>query len=155
MIELVTETFDTRNDPEQLDVNEEVIEQLARLHPATLSEHVEGDGPVVWILIIPTTTEFMNRFLNYEISEGDILKLTPLHSTYDTVYLCSASTLAEFRRKGLAKKMTIDAINEIKKDHPIKALFVWHFSKEGEILAEKIAEELSLPLLKRIVGNSN
>lgn len=149
MIQLVNETFDTRNDPEQLDVNEEVIEYLFKLHPATLSEHVEGDGPVVWILVIPTTTDIMNRFLNYEITEHDLLYLTPLNEKYDALYLCSASVLDEFRRKGLAKKMTLDAIEIISKDHPIKNIFVWHFSAEGEKLAENIAKERSLPLLKR------
>ena len=62
MIALVNESFDARNDPEQLDVNEEVIALLQQLHPATLSEHNEGDGPVVWILLIPTTVTLMHQF---------------------------------------------------------------------------------------------
>ena len=63
MIRLAGEVFSARTDPDQLDVDEAVIERLQSLHPATLSEHVEGDGPVVWILLIPTTRETMDLFL--------------------------------------------------------------------------------------------
>jgi hypothetical protein len=45
--------------------------------------------------------------------------------------------------------MTIEAIENIRKDHPIKKLFVWPFSKEGDALAEVIAKTVNLPLGKR------
>jgi hypothetical protein len=59
------------------------------------------------------------------------------------------STYAQHRGKGIAKQLIIDAIGSIKKEHPIKVLFVWAFSKEGESLAEKVAVETGLPLKKR------
>jgi hypothetical protein len=57
--------------------------------------------------------------------------------------------LSEYRRKGIAKRLAIGAIEAIKKDHPIKSLFVLALSKEGDKLAEKIAALSELPLKKK------
>ena len=149
MIQLAEDVFAARTDPNQLDVNNRVIEHLQKIHPATMSEYDDGNGPVAWILGIPTTLELMNKFLEHKISEKELYELTPLNTKYEAVYLCSALVLEEYRGKGIAKKLAIEAIERIKKDHPIKALFVWAFSKEGEALAEKVAGITQLPLKKR------
>jgi GNAT superfamily N-acetyltransferase len=88
----------------------------------------------------------MNRFLENKISEKELYERTPLNIPYEALYLCSAMVLPEYRRKGIAEKLTLKAIESIRKDQPIKALFVWAFSKEGEALAEKIAARTGLPL---------
>ncbi len=70
--------FDYRTDNSQLNVDENVISHLQEIHPATMSEYNEGNGPAVWILVIPTTLDVMNRFLNKEISEKRFdIKPTP------------------------------------------------------------------------------
>lgn len=150
MIQLAEEVFSVKNDPNQLDVNPAVIERLKQIHPATLSEYEDGNGPVAWILLIPTTLELMNRFIENKISEKELFDLTPLNTKYEALYLCSALVLQEYRRKGIAKRLTMEAIDNIRKDHPIKALFVWTFSKEGDLGAAEIARLTSLPLYKRI-----
>jgi predicted GNAT family acetyltransferase len=76
-------------------------------------------------------------------------ELTPLNAKYEAVYLCSALLLEEFRGKGIAQRLCIEALEGIKKAHSIKALFFWAFSKEGEKLAEKISGLIDLPLHKR------
>jgi predicted GNAT family acetyltransferase len=91
----------------------------------------------------------MNRFLDNKISEKELYELTPLNISYEALYLCSAMVLPEYRRKGIAEKLTFKAIESIRKDHPIKELFVWAFSKEGEALSEKIAALTGLPLRKK------
>ena len=149
MIALADEVFSAHNDPAQLEVDEAVMERLERIHPATLSEHVVGNGPVVWILLIPTTTELMNKFVAEDISETELLNQTPLGIKYEALYLCSALVLPEYRRQGLATKVGTEAINSIRKDHPIKYLFTWNFSKEGADLSELASETLKLPLLQR------
>jgi predicted GNAT family acetyltransferase len=100
------------------------------------------------VLLFPTTNELMNRFLKNEISEKQLFELTELDINYDAIYLCSAMVLEEYRRKGIAQNLTKNAINEIRKSHPITSLFVWPFTKEGCALAEKIsvAKNLSLKL---------
>lgn len=150
MIQLAELVFDTKSDPDQLDVDEIVIERLLRIHPSTVSEYDDGNGPVVWILVLPTTSVLMKLFLNKEISEKELFYTTPIESTFDAIYLCSAMVLEEHRGKGLARKMTLEAIENIKKDHPIKDLFVWAFSKEGDGLAERVAQLAGLPLLKLV-----
>jgi GNAT superfamily N-acetyltransferase len=149
MLQLADEVFATKNDPDQLDVNEEVIEHLQQIHPATVSEYDDGNGPVAWILLLPTTTELMHQFLEQKISEKELYEKTPSNISYDALYLCSAMVLAEYRRKGIAKKLTLKAVEAIRKTNPIKSMFVWSFSKEGDLGAKALAEITSLPLHKR------
>jgi hypothetical protein len=149
MILLADEVFSSRTDPHQLNVNENVMEHLQLIHSDTISEYDDGNGPVCWILCIPTTLDLMNKFINKEISERELYELTPLNTKYEAIYLCSALLLEEFRGKGIAQRLGVGTIENIKIDHPIKALFFWSFSKEGEKLAEKVSSLIGLPLYKR------
>lgn len=149
MIQLADEIFAARNDINQLDVNEEVLEHLRKIHPASVSGYDDGNGPVAWLLLIPTTLDLMNRFLEGRISERELYELTPLDTSYEALYLCSALVLEEYRRKGITKRLAFDAIEAIRKDHVINALFVWTFSPEGLITSEALARELSLPLYRK------
>lgn len=149
MIQLAEDIFATKSDPGQLEVNQEVLERLHKLHPATVSEFDDGNGPVAWVLLIPTTMELMNLFLEQRISERELFELTPLDLSYEAIYLCSAIVLHEYRRKGITKRLALEAIENIRKDHPIQSLFVWAFTFEGEQASETIARLTSLPLYKR------
>lgn len=149
LIKLATEVFDVKNDPSQLDINPKVLDRLHQIHPSTVSQHDDGNGPVAWLLIIPTTTDLMNRFLRKEITEKELFDLTPLNVKYEAIYLCSALVLEEYRRQGIIKTLTLEAIENIRKKHPLKAAFVWAFSPEGDKAAETIAKLSGLPLYKR------
>lgn len=149
LITLAEEVFAVKSDPEQLDVDENVIKRLHKIHPSTVSEHVEGDGPVAWLLIIPTSERLMERFLNAEISEKQLFEMTVPGSNYETIYLCSALVLQEYRRKGIIKKLAVKAINTIRKEHPVKALFAWPFTEEGRLAAENLSSLTGLPLFNR------
>ena len=149
LIALAESVFSTRNDPNQLDVDEAVIERLNKLHPSCVSEFDEGNGPVCWVLLFPTTQALMQAFLKKEISEKELFDLTPLNETYDCLYLCSALVLEEYRRKGIASTLAIRAIHEIQKTHPIQTLFVWAYTPEGDAASKFLASQLNLPLLSR------
>jgi hypothetical protein len=149
MIELADKVFSSRTDPDQLNMDENVMEHLQLIHPATISEYDDGNGPVCWILCIPTTLDLMTQFINKEISERELYELTPLNTKYEAIYLCSALLLEEFRGKGIAQRVGAKAIENIKLDHSIKALFFWSFSKEGEKLAKKASVLMGLPLYQR------
>ena len=149
MIQLADEFFETKNDPDQISITEEVMSRLQKIHPATLSEKKDENGPIVWILVLPTTLRLMEEFVAEQINERELLEKTPIGASYDAVYLCSALVLPEHRGKGLARGLAADAVRSIQKDHPIKHLFYWPFSPEGEKLANSIARELSLPLRQR------
>lgn len=149
MLELVDEAFDVKNDPGQLNVTPKVAKRLEQIHPATLTEYNLGDGPLAWILVIPTLSSLMNDFISKRITEQQLADKTPVGGSYDCVYLCSASILPEYRRQGISKRMMVDAIRSIMEQHPIQSLFYWPFSDEGTRLAESVARELGLPLEMR------
>ena len=149
MIQLADEFFGTRNDPTQISVNRKVIARLQKIHPGTLTEKKTKNGPIAWILIIPTTNDLMKLFIKKKINEQELLDKTPLRATYDSLYLCSALVLPEHRGKGLAKSLLIKAIKSIQKQHPIRYLFYWAFSIEGKKLAKSVAKEFGIPLYKR------
>jgi GNAT superfamily N-acetyltransferase len=93
----------------------------------------------------------MDRFTAGEINERELLAMTEPGGTYDALYLCSALVLPEKRRKGLARRLALKAIAEIRADHPIGHLFYWGFSGAGDELAASIARESGLPLSRRTV----
>jgi GNAT superfamily N-acetyltransferase len=149
MIALAEEFFDVKNDPDQISVDEKTRTRLLAIHPNTMTEVRNDGGPIVWILVIPTTTDVMEQFLARQINEQQLLQKTSPDRRYEAVYLCSALVLPEHRGKGMAKRAAVQAVREIQKQHPIKDLFAWTFSADGERLAVSIAKELGLPLRLR------
>lgn len=149
MLRLAEEFFETKHDPLQITVDEETTALLRQIHPSAMSEVKNQDGPIAWVLVIPTTRDLMNQFVAGEIDERELLFRTPLNASYDALYLCSALVLPEFRRKGTAKRLVMKAVSAIRDEHPIKYLFYWEFSADGKALASSIAQEAHLPLLAR------
>lgn len=146
MLSLIDEVFATRNDPDQIQVTEQELIKLNQIHPSCLTELADENGPLIWILIIPTTSLIMEDFLNDKITEKELLENTPLNTHYDAIYLCSATTLPEARNKGKTKELCLKAMKEIQKTNPIEKLFVWPFTKAGEALANSIASASALKL---------
>ena len=149
MIQLADEFFAAKNDPSQISVDDKVMLRLKKIHKNTITEKSTSKGPVAWILVIPTTQNLMEQFISNKISERQLLNKTPLRVKYNSIYLCSALVLPEYRNKGLAKRLMIKAIKSIKKEHPINCLFYWAFSKEGKRLAQSVSAKLNLPLHRR------
>jgi hypothetical protein len=149
MMQLAEEFFGTRTDPTQISVDQKVRNKLKKIHPCTMTEKQTREGPIAWILIIPTTQKLMKQFIKNEINERELLKKTPLHIKYDAIYLCSALVLPEYRKKGIAKRLMCKAIKSIKREHPIDALFYWAFSTKGKKLAHSVAGKCKISLYKR------
>lgn len=149
MLALVEEVFAVRDDPDQLRVDEEVIARLQRMHPATVGERDDGDGPVAWLLLLPTTTALMGAFVRGELTEQELYERTPERGPYQALYLCSALVLPEYRRKGITAALMRDALGRIRADQPISALFVWPFTAEGRASAQALAKAAGLPLRVR------
>lgn len=149
MLRLAEEFFAVKSDPSQISVDEEVLARLQRIHPATVSEERDENGPIAWVLVVPTTQPLMEQFVTRRINERELLEKTPIGAPYTNIYLCSALVLPEFRGQGRAKRMAVDAIRSIQSDHRIGSLFFWAFSAEGKALAASIAREASLPLYER------
>ncbi len=150
MIALAEEVFGMRNDPDQIWVDQEIMARLEAIHPATMGEVADENGPVAWMLVIPTTRNVMQDFLDRKISEKQLLEATFSGVNATAIYLCSALVLPEHRGKGYAKRLALDAIRAIRKDHPIDSLYVWSFSDEGRSLAKRVAALAGLPLQERV-----
>ena len=149
MMEVIDEVFEARDDPGQIQVTAAQRKKLEKTHPLTLNEIANEEGPLVWVLLFPTSKESMHRFLEGKITEKQLLDETEPCKEYQSIYLCSATTLPEARSKGLTKKLTIESIRSIAKDHPIEALYVWSFSEKGKLLAESIAKDCKLQLFHK------
>ena len=153
MIQLAEDFFATKNDPSQISIDQKIMLRLKKIHPSTMTEKKTSRGPVAWILLIPTTRKLMEQFITKKVNERELFNKTPLRVKYDSIYLCSALVLPEYRGKGLAKSLMIKAIKSIQRAHPIHCLFYWAFSVEGKKLAASVAKELSLELFKRNSSN--
>jgi len=154
LLQLAAEVFAVKDDPSQLDVDDAVIERLQRMHPATLKAHDTGNGPVAWVLLIPTTLDLMQQFVEGAINERQLFDLTPDQGPYQAVYLCSALVLYEYRRQGITRSLALQAIAHIRQSNPVEALFVWPFSSAGNAASVAIAAEAGLTLYKRIHGHN-
>ncbi|HRO98804.1 MAG TPA: GNAT family N-acetyltransferase [Flavobacteriales bacterium] len=149
LLALADAVFAVRSDPAQLDVDEAVLDRLRRIHPASVQEKVTPEGPIAWLLFIPTTRALMDDFVHERITERELCERTPEGATYHAVYLCSGLVLPEHRRKGVARELGLRALEAIRRDHPIQALCVWTFSEAGRAGAKALAAEAGLPLLER------
>ena len=146
LLQLAEDAFAMRSDPAQLQVDEHVLEHLLQLHPASVREEHDADGPIAWVLLVPTTLELMQDFVRGRITEQQLYDRTPLGVPCQAVYLCSGLVLPEHQRKGLATRITLEALDHLRRDHPIEALFVWTFSEAGLASAKAIATAADLPL---------
>ena len=146
LIALADAVFDVKNDPGQLDVNQDVLEKLEEIHPSCVSEYADENGPAAWILLVPATEKNMQEFLSGKISEKELCERCLPGQAFDALYLCSALVLEEYRRQGIARSLSLKAIEKIRADFTIKHLFVWPFSEEGRRCAETLAELSGLPL---------
>lgn len=149
MMKLAEKFFDTKNDPTQISITPASIDKLRKIHPDTLTEKNDKNGPIAWFIVIPTTKALMKGFVGRKITEQELLDHTPLGRSYDALYLCSALVLPEYRGRGVARGLISKTIKSIQKDHSIQYLFYWAFSAEGKRLATRIAEDFDLPLYKR------
>ncbi len=110
MAALAEQFFHTQEDPDQLVVNEEVMDRLLAIHPRTLNQEATADGPICWILLIPTTSALMEEFLAGKIGERELLNRTTPGGSYEAIYLCSALVLPEHRSGGVARRVSVAAI---------------------------------------------
>ena len=49
MMRLAAEFFDAKNDPTQISIDDESMRKLRQIHPASLSEETDRDGPIAWV----------------------------------------------------------------------------------------------------------
>ena len=151
---LAEEYFKTESDSEQAKVNNENKNWIHNNIPECIDVIKDKEKIIGFTLIFPCKQETMSLFLNEKINEDELLELIKKELNYkefDSIYLCQALIIPEYRRKGLAMKGLIKSIEKIisfsKNKKPV--LFYWPFSNEGKKLAEKISEKTGLKLKYR------
>ncbi len=146
MLNIAERFFGTASDPNQMPITRESFYKLQQLHPKTVVYRLDNGEPISWVVVLPTQTELMEKFLKREINERELLDLTKSQDEYEALYLCAAFTIPEYRRKGYAVEMFKEAIKDIPHTKDVK-LFAWPFSQEGKALAEKLSARLDNKIL--------
>lgn len=149
LIGIAETVFDTRHDPSQLSITEDVMRRLKAIHPATMGERTVNGDPVAWTIVIPTTASLMAGFLLGRISEAQLFERTDVGGKFQSIYLCSALVLPEHRTQGVARSLMQSSIEAIRADHAITSLYSWAFNPEGSLLAAAVGRAAGLPLFNR------
>ncbi len=144
--------FKTEESPDQMPTTKENSTWFRTAIPSCLQiirhkKKIMGFG-----LILPCTKKLMNDFVSKKITEAELfeaIKRTEAYKKREAIYFCSVFVQPAFRGKGLALKALTQAITSTfdLSQHP--PLFYWAYSKEGDILAKKLSEQLDVPLYKR------
>ena len=140
--------FKADDDPEQMPINKKSGDKLLKLHPKSINFVLSNGHPVSWAVVVPTSKELAEKFINKEINERQLLDMSEPQKIYSALYLCSAFTIPEYRRKGLSLKLIKEIIAVI--PHTTDCVyFYWPFSGEGRKLAGKLSEDLGIKILER------
>jgi hypothetical protein len=137
--------FRTTNDSQQIPITKEALDKILQLHSNAFLYKLENNEPISWVVVVPTSKDLADKFLNDEISERELLDLTKPQLVYEAIYLCSATTMPEHRRKGYVIEMMKEAIGSIPHKEDVK-LFAWAYSPEGKALMEKAAREFGVKI---------
>jgi len=140
--------FGTNDNSEQIPINNESFEKLQKLHSETFAYKLEDGEPISWAVILPTSNDLADKFLNGKITERNLLDLSKSRNSYDALYLCAVFTVPEYRHNGYALEMLKQGIENIPHSKNAK-LFAWPYSAEGNILIKKLEKELNLPIKLR------
>ncbi len=145
MNELAERFFGTNEDPDQIPIGNGSLEKLQKLSPAALTYKLEDSNPISWVVIVPTSSDLADKFLNGKITEKLLLDLSEPRKSCDALYLCAVFTVPEHRNKGYALEMLKRGIENIPHAEKVR-LFAWPYSPEGNFLIKKLEKELNLPI---------
>lgn len=132
--------FGTANDPNQMQVSEWTVGRLNGLHPLTLHARIGNGEPISWTVAIPTSKEAAERFLRGEISERELADTASPSDRYEALYLCMAFTVPEYRGRGYATELFLEALAGMPLEED-SLIYAWIWSEEGERLVKRLEAE--------------
>ncbi len=142
--------YGTASDPQMIAVKPESVEKLNNLGSKWFFYELDQNSrPISWIVVLPTQIELMKKFLGKEISEQQLLDQTKSEKHYKALYLCSAITIPEYRRQGLAFNLLTQAIRHYQGKHHTEQFFSWPLSPEGSALVYRLQKDLNLTIQVR------
>ena len=142
--------FVSEEDPNQMPITKETKKRLQEINKDALLYKIdEKENLISWVVTIPTSTELMDKFLSKEINERELFEQTKPNTEYDALYICAIVTAPEYRNKGYAKEMILEAIKRFEKTKDLK-IFAWPTSKEGLSLLTTLEKETARKIYLRI-----
>lgn len=135
--------FGTYTDQEQIPITIESRKKLKNLSKYGLNCALDSDGnPVSWVVVVPTSVALMDQFIKGEINEREMFDRSLPSHRYEAIYLCSAFTIPEYRKKGIAKVLMLQSIHEFQKTNPEIKIFAWVWSEDGKKLINSLDENI-------------
>ncbi len=142
ILKTAEEFFGTADDPEQIPISNSSFQKLMSLDQETIKLKTGSEeNPLSWTVVIPTSKEVMNLFLEKKITERMLFDEAVAEKKFEALYLCSAFTIPRHRQKGLATDLFLDSIKKFAPDKSIK-LYAWIYSEEGRKLINKLQSQL-------------
>ena len=141
-LEIAEKFYGTSSDPEQIPITKDSFVRLMSIHQEAIKLETDGDdNPISWVVVVPTSKENMELFLENKVNEKELFDKAVDEKSFEALYLCSAFTIPEYRGMGYAKKLLMDAINEFASEKSVE-LYAWVYSKEGESLIKALIKDL-------------
>ncbi len=149
ILKVSEEFFGTQTDPDQIVISTESANKLFSIHPDTILYKFNGEDPIAWSTIVPTSVDTMNKFVSKEISERELLEIAVKEKKFEALYLCGIFVLPEFRGKGFGKELSLKGISILSFGKKVP-LYAWTLSNEGEDLIKLVSKELDTEIINRV-----
>lgn len=148
MLKISEEFFGTATDPDQIPISKDSGGKIRSIHPETILYKFNGDDPIAWEMIIPTSLSIMDDFLHKKISERDLFEIAVEEKKFEALYLCSAFVLPKYRGKGYAKELVMKGIVALSQNKELP-LYCWIYSNEGKNLVDSLSKTLRKTIQNR------
>ncbi|OGM94767.1 hypothetical protein A2524_02660 [Candidatus Wolfebacteria bacterium RIFOXYD12_FULL_48_21] len=151
MLRTGTEFFGVFNDPTEIASSWENYEKISLLYSSAYKFKTDAHGKLLgWTVVIPTSRELANDFIERRITEKELLEKTDTSTAQNALYLFVAFIVPEYRKKGYAKNMFLEQIKEAAGDKLKEVLlFAWPVTEEGGKTMDAIERNLGVEILRR------
>lgn len=139
-MEIAGEIFPASVGPDQMQATEENFQKLKSLNPNSILYDIRDGEIAGWAVVVPTSRELMEKFVNREIGEQAVLDLAEKQDSYPALYVCAAAVVPAYRRRGVAMNLVQEAIARMPLE-PRHELYAWTTSPEGVALIEKLQQQ--------------
>lgn len=143
-------TFTKKNEFTETDLDFKNCNKIIKKFPNSSALIKDKGVSIGQTWIVPTNKKIMTEFLENKIKEQEMIlksvKKVSLNN-FDCIYIFYSGILKEYRRQGLSFKAIKRIFNQFLKFNKKVTLFAWAYSKAGENMAIKTAEEYNLLLI--------
>ena len=102
--------------------------------------------PIAWSVVVPTSFEVMDKFLNKKITEKELLEISSIDNKFEALYLMAVVVQPDYRKKGIAKFLFGTQIKYFKNKYDINHFYSWYLSEEGKKLGLSIEKDMNIKI---------